>query len=103
MSSVDMDRFINPHKVVVERMHFFALANAQNESFSEMRIESFGYGRLKHSFSQIKRYLDLLEISKLTPFPKKRTKGKVVVVMMKKKDIENEKVEKNLWMVKYYI
>jgi len=98
-----MDRFINPHKVVVERMHFFALANAQNESFSEMRIESFGYGRLKHSFSQIKRYLDLLEISKLTPFPKKRTKGKVVVVMMKKKDIENEKVEKNLWMVKYYI
>jgi hypothetical protein len=60
-----------------------------------MRIESFGYGRLKQSFSQIKRYLDLLEISKLTPFHKKRTRKKVVVVMMKKKDVENEKVEKN--------
>jgi hypothetical protein len=39
--------------------------------------------------------LDLLEISKLTPFPRKRTRKKVVVDMMNKKDVENEKVEKN--------
>jgi hypothetical protein len=64
-----------------------------------MRIENFGYGKLKHSFSQIKRYLDLQEISKPTPFPRKRTRKQVVVVMMKKKDVENEKVCEILHMI----
>ncbi len=43
----------------------------------------------------MERYLDLQEILKMGPFPKKRaTKKKVVVVTMKKEDEEGEKVEK---------
>jgi hypothetical protein len=50
---------IDPHKVAVRRNTFLALGSAQNESVSEMRIESFGHGRFKCPFSQVERDLDL--------------------------------------------
>jgi hypothetical protein len=61
-----------------------------------MRIKSFGHGRLlKHSFSQVEGDLDLQEIRKLTPLPKKRiTKKKKIIIIMKEEDEEGEKAEK---------
>ncbi len=60
-----------------------------------MKIESLGNPMLKHSFSQVEGDLDLQEIFKLTPLPKKRaTKKKMAIVIMKREDEEGEKVEK---------
>jgi 5'-3' exonuclease len=43
----------------------------------------------------VKRDLDLQQIPKLVPFPKKRTtKKKVVIIIMKEEDEEGEKAEK---------
>jgi len=58
-SSVGMVGFVNPHKVFVRRNAFPILGNVQNEGVSEVRIESLGHGRLKQSFSQVERDLDL--------------------------------------------
>jgi hypothetical protein len=58
-SSVDMVGFVNPHKVVTQRIAFLTFANAQNGSVSKMKVESFGHGRLKHPFSQVQKDLDL--------------------------------------------
>jgi hypothetical protein len=59
-----------------------------------MKTESFSHARLKHSFSQVEGDLDLQEISKLAPLPKKRTTNKKgTIVIMKKKDEEGEKAE----------
>ncbi len=61
-----------------------------------MRIESFGHGGLKHSFSQVEGDLDLQEILKPTPLPKKiTTKKKTSIVTMKEEDEDDEKVGKN--------
>jgi hypothetical protein len=87
--------FVDPHEVVVRKNAFLVLGNVQNDGVSEVRIEIFGHAWLKHSFSQVERYLDLQEILKMGPFPKKRaTKKKVAIVTMKKEDEESEKVEK---------
>ncbi len=60
-----------------------------------MRTKSFGHAGLKHSFSQVEKDLDLQEILKLAPLPKKRaTKKKTTIVTMKKEDEEGEKAEK---------
>jgi hypothetical protein len=85
--------FVNPHKVVAWR--FSTLANAQNESVSKMKVESFGHGGLKHPFSQGQGYLDLWKILKPTPLPKKRAtrKKKVVVLVVKKEDEKNERAK----------
>jgi hypothetical protein len=51
--------------------------------------------RLKHSFSQVEGHLDLQEVPKPAPLPKKgATKKKVVIVTMKEKDEEGEKAKK---------
>jgi hypothetical protein len=54
-----MANFVDPHKIVAQRSTFLVLGNVQNESISKVRIESFGHGGLKHSFSQVKGDLDL--------------------------------------------
>jgi 5,10-methylene-tetrahydrofolate dehydrogenase/methenyl tetrahydrofolate cyclohydrolase len=60
-----------------------------------MKKKKFSHARLKHSFSQMERDLDLQEIPKLAPLPKKRiTKKKAIIVIMKKKDEEGEKAKK---------
>jgi hypothetical protein len=56
---VGMVGLIDPHKMLVWRNTFLALESAQNESVTEMRIKSFGHGRLKCPFSQVERDLDL--------------------------------------------
>ncbi len=51
--------------------------------------------RLKHSFSQVEGHLDLQEVPKPAPLPKKcATKKKVVIVTMKEEDEEGEKAKK---------
>jgi hypothetical protein len=50
--------FVNPHKVVVQRNAFLVLGNVQNDGVLEVRTESFGYARLKHSFLQLEEDLD---------------------------------------------
>ncbi len=62
-----------------------------------MNTESFGHGGLKHSFSQVEGgNLDLQEISKPIPLPKKiATKKKTTIVTMKEEDEEGEKARKN--------
>jgi hypothetical protein len=106
-SSVDMARFVDPHKIVVQRNAFSILGNVQNEGVSKVKIESFGHGSLKHSFSQVEGDLDLQEILKLAPLPKKIViKKKVTIITMKEEDEEGEKVEKagKIWgMMKFYI
>ncbi len=52
-SNVGMASFVNPHKIVARRSAFPILGNVQNEGVSKVRIESFGHGGLKHSFSQV--------------------------------------------------
>jgi hypothetical protein len=69
--SVDMLGFSNPHKVVVQRNAFSILARAQNESVLEMKTKKIGHGRLKHPFSQVEENLDLQEILKSAPLPKR--------------------------------
>jgi hypothetical protein len=60
-----------------------------------VKIEILGHARLKRSFSQVEGDLDLQEIFKLIPLPKKKTtKKKMVIVTMKREDEEGEKVEK---------
>jgi hypothetical protein len=87
--------FVDPHKVIVQKNAFPILGNVQNDGVSEVRIESFCHTRLKHSFSQVERALELQEIPKLAPLPKKRaTKKKVTIVTTKEEDEEDEKVEK---------
>ncbi len=54
-SSVNMVGFVNPHKVVVQRIAFLTFANG---SVSKMKVESFGHGGLKHPFSQVQGDLD---------------------------------------------
>jgi hypothetical protein len=51
-SSVNTTGFVNPHKVVAQRHAFLILGNVQNDCV-------FGHARLKHSFSQVERDLDL--------------------------------------------
>jgi hypothetical protein len=67
-SNVDIVRFVDSHKIVVQRNAFSTL------QMHKMRIKSFGHGVLKCSFSQVEGDLDLQEILKLTPLPKKRTR-----------------------------
>jgi hypothetical protein len=87
--------FVDPHKVIVQKNAFPILGNVQNDGASEVKIEIFGHTWLKHSFSQVERDLELQEIPKLAPLPKKRpTKKKVIIVTTKEEDEEGEKVEK---------
>ncbi len=58
-SSVDMVGFVNPHKVVAQRIAFKNFANAQNGNVSKMKLENFGHGGLKHPFSQVQGDLNL--------------------------------------------
>jgi hypothetical protein len=51
--------FVNPHKVVAQRSAFPIFGNFQNEGVSKLRIESFGHGGLKQSFSQMEGDFDL--------------------------------------------
>jgi hypothetical protein len=64
-SNVDITRFVNSHKIVAQRNAFSTL------QMHKMRTKSFGHGRLKCPFSQVEGDLDLQEILKLTPLPKK--------------------------------
>jgi hypothetical protein len=57
--SVGMAAFVDAHKVVAQKNAFSVLGNAQNEGVSIVRIESFGHGGLKRSFSLVERDLDL--------------------------------------------
>jgi hypothetical protein len=92
--SVDMARFSNPHKVVVQRNAFSILASAKNESVLKMKMEKFGHGRLEHPLSQIEENLDLQEIFKSAPFPKKiLTRKKMIVITIKKKYEESKVVK----------
>jgi len=87
--------FVNPHKVVVQRNAFPVLGNVQNDGVLQLRIESFGYARLKHSFLQVEEDLDYNKSFKLTPFPKKETtKKKAAIVTMKEEHEEGEKAKK---------
>ncbi len=72
---VDMVGFVDPHKVVARRSAFSAFPRAQNGGELEGGLES---ERLKCQFSQMEGDLDLQDISKPIPIPKKRT--------LKKKD-----------------
>jgi hypothetical protein len=75
---------------------FLVLGNAQNDGVLEMRTIFFGHAWLKHSFSQVEGDLDLQEILKLAPLPKKiATNKKVTIVTMKEEDEEGEKARKN--------
>jgi hypothetical protein len=65
--------FMDPHKVVVRRSAFSAFPKAWNEGELKEGIES---ERLKHQFSQVKRDLNLQQISKLVPISKRSTKEK---------------------------
>jgi hypothetical protein len=92
-----MDGFVNPHKVVVQRYACLVLGNAQNEGVLEMKTKVFGHGGLKCSFSQMEGDLDLQEIHKLAPLPKKKvTKKKAIIITMKVESEEGEKVRK-IW------
>jgi hypothetical protein len=74
---------------------FLVLGNAQNDGVLEVRTKSFGHTWLKHSFSQVEGDLDLQEILKLAPLPKKITiNKKVTIVIVKEEDEEGEKVGK---------
>jgi hypothetical protein len=45
--------FLDSHKVIALKSTILALASAQNESVSRMRIKCFGHVELKHPFSHI--------------------------------------------------
>ncbi len=94
--NVGMVGFVDPHKVVVRKNVFPVLGNAQNDGVLEVRTKTFGHTWLKQSFSQVEGDLDLQEIFKLAPLPKKiATNKKVTIVTMKEEDEEGEKVGKN--------
>ncbi len=96
-SSVGMASFVDPHKIVAWRNAFSILGNVQNEGVSKVKIESFGHGSLKHSFSQVEEDLDLQKILKPTPLPKKIVvKKKVAIIRMKEEGEKVEKAGKNL-------
>jgi hypothetical protein len=78
-SSVGMVGFVNARKVVAQRSAFTILENVQNDGVSKVKTKSFGHARLKHSFSQVEGDLDLQEVLKMAPLPKKRTTKKKVV------------------------
>jgi hypothetical protein len=63
ISSVGMASFVHPHKIVARRSAFLVFENVQNEGVSKVRTKSFGYGGLKHSFSQVERDLELQKTS----------------------------------------
>jgi len=87
-------------KLLLIKTNFAALASAQNENVLKMRIESYGHGGFKHSFSQIEEDSNLRKILKLVPLPKKKaTRKKTIVGMMRKA----KRLEKFGWMVKYSI
>jgi hypothetical protein len=58
-SSVGIVVFVNPHKVVAQRSAFRVLGNVQNDGVLKVRTECFGHARLKHSFSQLEKNLNL--------------------------------------------
>ncbi len=94
-SNVGMANFIDPHKVVVGRNAFIVIGNVQNQGVLEVRTNVFGHGGLKHLFSQVEGNLDLQEIPKSAPLPKKiTTKRKAIIVTMKEEDEEGEKAGK---------
>ncbi len=65
---VDMLGFVNFHKVIARRNAFLALPSAQNKGELKSGVKS---ERLKCQFSQEEGYLNLQEIFKLVPIPKK--------------------------------
>ncbi len=67
-----MAGFMDSHKVVVGSA-FSAFPSAWNEGESKEGTKS---EELKHQFSQVKRDLNLQEMSELVPIPKKSTKEK---------------------------
>ncbi len=90
--------------MLLKKYNFVALASAQNENVLKMRIESFGHGRFKHSFSQIEEDSNLREILIFVPLPKKKaTRKKTIIVMMKRKMKKAKRLEKFGLMVKYSI
>ncbi len=51
-SNVEMVEYVDPQKVVAKKKNNVAtLESEQNENVLKMRIESFGVGRFKRSFS----------------------------------------------------
>jgi hypothetical protein len=70
---VDMVGFMDIHKVVVKRNAFLAFPRTQNGGELEGEAKS---GRLKRQFSQVEGDLDLQEIPKLVPIPKKFHQGR---------------------------
>jgi hypothetical protein len=82
-------------RLLFKKVHFIVLENVQNDGVSELRTKSFGHARLKHSFSQVEGDLDLQEVPKPAPLPRKTaTKKKVVIITMKEEDEEGEKAKK---------
>jgi hypothetical protein len=65
---VGMVGFVNLHKVVARRNAFSALPSAQNEGELKSGAKS---ERLKHQFYQVEGDLNLQEIFKPVPIPKK--------------------------------
>ncbi len=86
-----MAGFVDPHKVVARRCAYLAFPCAWNGGESKGGAKS---GGLKCQFSQVERDLDLQEIPKLVPIPKKKAPRKKVVVV-KDNDEEGDKVGKN--------
>jgi hypothetical protein len=99
-----MVEYVDSQKVAAKKNNFATLASAQNENVLKMRIEGFGPGRFKDSFSQIKEDSNLRKILKLVPLPKKRaTRKKTIIVMMKRKMRKPKRLEKFGLMMKYSI
>jgi hypothetical protein len=65
--------FVKLHKVIVKRSAFKTFSRAQNEGESKGGIKG---ERLKGQLSQVKGELNLQEMLKLIPIPKKSTKTK---------------------------
>jgi hypothetical protein len=63
--NVDIARFVDSHKIVVQRNAFSTL------QMHKMRTKSFGHGGLKCPFSQVEGDLNLQVVLKLTPLSKK--------------------------------
>jgi hypothetical protein len=62
--------FMDLYMVVVRRNAFSAFPSARNKGESKGGVESEG---LKYQFSQVESNLNLLEMLKLIPIPKKNT------------------------------
>ncbi len=88
--------FVDLHKVVVRTSAFFAFPSAWDGVESEYtRVESEG---LKCQFSQVERYLDLQENTRLVPISNKKALRKKVIVG-KDEDEEGEEVGKKIHCV----